>query len=71
MDSATRELVRGRAADCCEYCGLPQSEVPFAAFHVEHIAETDVPDLNRLRARESFRQADPWGIIPFARWFAA
>jgi len=37
MDSAVRELVRGRAKDRCEYCRLPQSAVLFAPFHVEHV----------------------------------
>jgi 5-methylcytosine-specific restriction endonuclease McrA len=36
MDSATRDVVRGRAAGICEYCRLPEwaHERPF---HVEHI----------------------------------
>jgi 5-methylcytosine-specific restriction endonuclease McrA len=37
MDATTRSLVRSRAGNCCEYCGLPQSAVPLASFHVEHI----------------------------------
>jgi hypothetical protein len=37
MDAATRELVRERASGRCEYCGLPQSAVPFFTFHIEHI----------------------------------
>ncbi len=38
MSEATvRALVRQRAGDCCEYCGLPQEAVPLATFHVEHI----------------------------------
>jgi len=37
MDAERRELVRHRAAGYCEYCRLPQSAVPFAPFHVEHI----------------------------------
>jgi hypothetical protein len=37
MDDALRAQVRERAADCCEYCGLPQSALPFARFHVDHI----------------------------------
>ena len=35
--AATRALVRERAGDRCEYCGLPQSAEPFFAFHIEHI----------------------------------
>jgi hypothetical protein len=37
MDAATRERVRQRAGNRCEYCGLSQSDTPFASFHVEHI----------------------------------
>jgi 5-methylcytosine-specific restriction endonuclease McrA len=37
MDAVTRRFVRSRAGDCCEYCGLPQSALPFATFHIEHI----------------------------------
>jgi 5-methylcytosine-specific restriction endonuclease McrA len=37
MDAITRNLVRDRAGNRCEYCGLPQSAVSLATFHVEHI----------------------------------
>lgn len=37
MDALTRELVRRRAGDCCEYCRLPQAAAPYFTFHVEHI----------------------------------
>lgn len=37
MDVATRRLVRLRAGDRCEYCGLTQDDVPYARFHIEHI----------------------------------
>jgi 5-methylcytosine-specific restriction endonuclease McrA len=37
MDVATRDLVRQRASDPCEYCGLARDDAPFAAFHIEHI----------------------------------
>ena len=37
MDATTREFVRRRAGDRCEYCGLPQSAAPYFSFHVEHI----------------------------------
>jgi hypothetical protein len=37
MDEQLRVQVRQRAAECCEYCGLPQTALPFARFHVEHI----------------------------------
>lgn len=36
MDAATRQLVRQRAGDRCEFCYLPQAFVP-VTFHVEHI----------------------------------
>ena len=45
MDRATRQFVRQRASDCCEYCHLPQSAAPFFSFHVEHIhAQQHVAD---------------------------
>lgn len=37
MDQATRELVRQRAGNRCEYCGLHQHDLPFLRFHTEHI----------------------------------
>jgi hypothetical protein len=37
MDAATRDLVRRRAGDRCEYCRMPQEATPFIPFHVEHI----------------------------------
>ncbi|MCX6981983.1 MAG: HNH endonuclease signature motif containing protein [Verrucomicrobia bacterium] len=37
MDAATRVLVRQRAGDCCDYCGLPQGAETFFKFHIEHI----------------------------------
>lgn len=37
MDATTRDFVRRRAANCCEYCHLPQEATPFISFHVEHI----------------------------------
>ena len=36
MDDATREFVRRRAGDRCEYCLLPQ-EASVLTFHVDHI----------------------------------
>ena len=36
MDAATRDLVRRRAADRCEYCLLPQ-EYSDLTHHIEHI----------------------------------
>jgi hypothetical protein len=37
MDAATRHLVRERAGNRCEYCGLHQDHSPVAALHIEHI----------------------------------
>src|SRR5262245_14994042 len=49
MEAATRDLVRRRAGEACEYCGLAQDDLPFASFHIEHIIPkhqggTDAPD---------------------------
>lgn len=37
IDAATKHLVRTRAGNACEYCGLRQSEDVFFTFHIEHI----------------------------------
>lgn len=37
MDAATREFVRQRAGNSCEYCRMPQEATPFISFHIEHI----------------------------------
>ena len=37
MDQALRRFVRERAVHRCEYCGILQAHVPFAAFHIDHI----------------------------------
>lgn len=37
IDAALRNLVRQRAGNRCEYCGIWQEHVPFALFHIEHI----------------------------------
>ncbi len=45
MDSATKDLVRQRADNRCEYCHLPQDATPFLTFHIEHvIAKQHTPD---------------------------
>ena len=49
MDAATRQLVRRRADNRCEYCRIPQEATPFIPFHVEHVrarqhAGDDRPD---------------------------
>lgn len=36
MDARTRELIRQRAGDACEYCRIPQQATPSIPFHVEH-----------------------------------
>ena len=55
MDTATRDLVRRRAGDRCEYCHLPQDATPFITFHIEHViakqhtpGDGDVDNPNRL-----------------------
>lgn len=37
MDRKTREFVRDRASDRCEYCLLPQHLSPVARLQIEHI----------------------------------
>lgn len=37
MQEQLRTIVRQRAGDCCEYCRLPQSALPFIRFHIDHI----------------------------------
>lgn len=37
MDERTRNLVRSRAGNACEYCWLPQSATPLIPFHLEHV----------------------------------
>src|SRR5688572_6096143 len=37
MAEELRQLVRQRADDRCEYCRIPQTAIPWARFHVEHI----------------------------------
>ena len=37
ISAAVRRLVRDRAENCCEYCGVSQAHIPFATFHVEHV----------------------------------
>lgn len=37
MDATTREQVRRRARDTCEYCRIPQEASPVIPFHVEHV----------------------------------
>lgn len=49
IDRARRAVVRERADQRCEYCGLRQDDVPLATFHVEHIVPrqhggSDEPD---------------------------
>ena len=49
MDEASREFVRARAADVCEYCRLPKASSGLLPFHVDHVRArqhrgTDGPD---------------------------
>jgi 5-methylcytosine-specific restriction endonuclease McrA len=37
MDRRTRQYVRERAGNRCEYCGLPQELSPVAQLQIEHI----------------------------------
>ncbi len=37
MDETTREAVRERASNYCEYCLLHQDDSPLAKLHIEHI----------------------------------
>lgn len=48
MDAATRDFVRHRAGNRCEYCRIPQEATPFISFHVEHIVAKQhaLEDLN-------------------------
>ncbi len=43
MDAATREFVRKRAGNRCEYCQLPQDAAPFFTFHIEHVRARQHP----------------------------
>ncbi len=51
MNESTRQFVRSRAENCCEYCQLCQDDSPLAALHVEHIIPKKhggVDDVNNL-----------------------
>ena len=37
MDAASKRLVRQRADNRCEYCGLSQEQSPLASLQIEHI----------------------------------
>ena len=37
MDARTREFVRRRAGNACEYCRIAQESTPLIPFHIEHI----------------------------------
>jgi hypothetical protein len=53
MRVATRDFVRRRAGDRCEYCHMPQEATPFMPFHVEHIV---------ARQHVDEEQDDPSGL---------
>jgi len=60
MDATTKNLVRQRAGDCCEYCHLPQDATPFITFHIEHARmQGDTPF---FRVVSGFWVSD---VIPF------
>jgi len=64
MDAATRQFVRGRAAERCEYCHLPQAAAPFLGFHLEHIEAQqhvldDSPDNLALACPDCNRHKGP------------
>src|SRR3954462_4476696 len=47
MDVKTRELVRRRANQRCEYCHFPASALPYLVFHIDHIiAKQHVNDVS-------------------------
>jgi hypothetical protein len=51
MNASTRDFVRRRAANRCEYCHIHQEATPFIAFHIEHIIakqHLDVPQEDSL-----------------------
>jgi 5-methylcytosine-specific restriction endonuclease McrA len=37
IEAALRRLVRQRASNRCEYCGLHQDDLPFVMLHVDHV----------------------------------
>ncbi|HKI33505.1 MAG TPA: HNH endonuclease signature motif containing protein [Gemmataceae bacterium] len=37
MDAATRQLIRQRAGNRCEYCRSHQDDEPFFTFQIEHV----------------------------------
>ena len=37
IDAALRRLVRQRAGNRCEYCGLHQDDLPLVMLHVDHV----------------------------------
>ncbi len=64
MDAATRQLVRNRARNRCEYCQLSQLAAPYFTFHVEHIEARqhivdDTPDNLALACPDCNRHKGP------------
>lgn len=51
MDAETRQFVRQRAGNACEYCRMPQRATPFIPFHIEHIT-----------AKQHGRSDEPQGL---------
>jgi HNH endonuclease len=64
VDDTTKEAVRRRAGDRCEYCGVHQRYYPDFTFHVEHIVArqhrgTDVPENLALSCHLCNKQKGP------------
>lgn len=64
MDAETRRLVRARANERCEYCGIHQRIYPDFAFHIEHIVArqhggSNAPDNLALSCHLATARRDP------------
>jgi len=58
MDATSRQLVRERAGNLCEYCRLPQGSYDLT-FHVEHIvAQQHQPDHTLFNLALAFDQCN-------------
>jgi hypothetical protein len=49
IDAATRQQVRSRAGNHCEYCGLSQEADRFFRFHIEHVIPKQHGGTDELR----------------------
>lgn len=64
MDDATKESVRQRAGNRCEYCGVHQRYYPDFSFHIEHVVAqqhrgTDTPENLALACHLCNQQKGP------------